>query len=583
MTELRQTDAHTRETTDTTQRIKRRGLIAGAAALVAVALTKQETRVGAFSNTGTFSSAGNGYNGSQDNFNDGIQGYTQGANWAGIFGRNNDSNGVGVFGIAANGVGVFGQSSNGAGVSGHAESAPGVYGEATAWQAIIGNSLAGAPITGVTTTGITGKSASDAGVFGVSYATAYANAVGVTGFAQNGVGVSGKSPTSAGIWGFTANTSNTAAITGVSYANTSYSMSALGNALGVLGQSGSGVGVQGVSSSGTAVYGNANTNYGVYGASNTVYGVLGTSVTSHGVVGTTGGGAGTAGVLGYVTGTSSAYAGLFYGPTRVVNVAQNAAVLMDNGVVTAIPTVNTNVHGVVSYGQSSGYGGVYGVGNVAGSVGIYGDVISGAWAGYFRGAVHVQGDYSVSGTKSALVPFPDGSHRLLYSMESPEAWFEDFGEANLVGGTATVALDADFAAVVDTSKLYVFLTPHFAAPNMLAVTARSAKGFTVTEGGAGKSSGGFTYRVVAKRKDVTAARLAKSAPMAVTPIPPLPTFAAPAKALTLLPTPPTPTIPPVPHHAEEDAPVTKPTGAVPRSVQVAATGGDTATLPMTRQ
>jgi hypothetical protein len=40
----------------------------------------------------------------------------------------------------------------------------------------------------------------------------------------------------------------------------------------------------------------------------------------------------------------------------------------------------------------------------------------------------------VSGTKSAAVPFPDGSQRALYCMESPELWFEDFGVACSIVG-----------------------------------------------------------------------------------------------------------------------------------------------------
>ena len=36
----------------------------------------------------------------------------------------------------------------------------------------------------------------------------------------------------------------------------------------------------------------------------------------------------------------------------------------------------------------------------------------------------------VGGIKSAAVPHPDGSHRQLYCMESPENWFEDFGNVS---------------------------------------------------------------------------------------------------------------------------------------------------------
>ena len=143
-------------------------------------------------------------------------------------------------------------------------------------------------------------------------------------------------------------------------------------------------------------------------------------------------------------------------------------------------------------------------------------------AGYFIGEVYVNGPFVVvGGPKSAAVPHPDGTHRLLYCMESPESWFEDFGEGTITAGKAEVKLDPDFAATVDTSKLHVFLTPHDEAYH-LAVTNRVGGGFSVSgvpsapahAAGrkAGDLNGTFTYRVVAKRKDVTAPRLAKFTP-----------------------------------------------------------------------
>jgi hypothetical protein len=87
-------------------------------------------------------------------------------------------------------------------------------------------------------------------------------------------------------------------------------------------------------------------------------------------------------------------------------------------------------------------------------------------AGFFAGDVAtapgnltVEGNLSVTGAKSALVPFPDGSRRQLYCMESPESWFEDFS----------------FGHLTKTSVKEV----------------------------------AFSYRVVARRKDIAAARLAK--------------------------------------------------------------------------
>jgi hypothetical protein len=134
----------------------------------------------------------------------------------------------------------------------------------------------------------------------------------------------------------------------------------------------------------------------------------------------------------------------------------------------------------------------------------------GGWAGEFRGNVVVAGNSTVLGTKSAAVPHPDGSHRQLYCLESPESWFEDFGEAELVEGRARVDLDADFAALVDTSAYHVFLSAY--GPQHLYVERRDEEGFDVraepTDSGETPGVEMFSYRIVAKRKDVEAPRLA---------------------------------------------------------------------------
>ncbi|MBI4012194.1 MAG: hypothetical protein HY359_07815 [Candidatus Rokubacteria bacterium] len=130
-------------------------------------------------------------------------------------------------------------------------------------------------------------------------------------------------------------------------------------------------------------------------------------------------------------------------------------------------------------------------------------------AGVFFGHVSVIGSFGVfGGPKSAAVPFRDGSHRLLYSMESPESWFEDFGTARLVRGRATVKLDRRFAAVVRRDRLHVFLTPEGECRG-LCVRRKSTVGFEVRELQQGTSSLRFTYRVVALRKDVKAPRFAR--------------------------------------------------------------------------
>jgi hypothetical protein len=184
-------------------------------------------------------------------------------------------------------------------------------------------------------------------------------------------------------------------------------------------------------------------------------------------------------------------------------------------------------HGTVGVsGASDGHASLYGFSNRQGGITVRGSIdpmvrtAPFTFAGVFDGTVVVSGSLFIGGNKSAYVKHPDGSHRVLYCVESPESWFEDFGEGMLAGGKAEVALDADFAALVDTSKMHVFLTEHDDNHN-LHVPRQTAKGFTVQASVAalaarGKQasevSGKFSYRVVAKRKDIVGERLARFEP-----------------------------------------------------------------------
>ena len=102
----------------------------------------------------------------------------------------------------------------------------------------------------------------------------------------------------------------------------------------------------------------------------------------------------------------------------------------------------------------------------------------------------------------------DGTHRLLYCVESPESQVEDFGEAERVKGMTQVRLDRDFANVADTRHYHVFLTPYGDSSGRY-VSNRSRNGFRVREQGGGTARIRFSYRVVAKRKDVITERFQK--------------------------------------------------------------------------
>ena len=126
---------------------------------------------------------------------------------------------------------------------------------------------------------------------------------------------------------------------------------------------------------------------------------------------------------------------------------------------------------------------------------------------YSAGDMAVDGDFNCNGTKSAVVSTGSGS-RALYCQESPEIWFEDFGEGKLIDGKAYVQLDPLFLETVTVDvdhqmKVFVQLNDDCNGVFVKRVTA----GFNVIELQNGKSNAGFTYRVVAKRKGFEDKRL----------------------------------------------------------------------------
>ena len=123
-------------------------------------------------------------------------------------------------------------------------------------------------------------------------------------------------------------------------------------------------------------------------------------------------------------------------------------------------------------------------------------------AGLFVGNVRVNGALTAK-VKNAVVPFPDGTQRVLHCMESPEHWFEDFGAAKLEAGRTIVKLDADFAKVVELKEYHVFVTPEDDCRG-LCVRNKTTMSFEVRELQGGTSNVAFSYRIVARRKDIKA-------------------------------------------------------------------------------
>ncbi|MFJ8536827.1 hypothetical protein [Streptomyces sp. NPDC093591] len=131
-------------------------------------------------------------------------------------------------------------------------------------------------------------------------------------------------------------------------------------------------------------------------------------------------------------------------------------------------------------------------------------------AGRFDGRVLINGNLQVTGSKSAAVQFSDGTLRLLYAIESPESWFEDFGFGRLVNGHAKIMLDEAFASITSNDPYHVFIT-EYEDSNSLYVAARTNTGFEVRSK-TSTGDGDFSYRVVAKRNDIPTSRFEDADP-----------------------------------------------------------------------
>jgi hypothetical protein len=289
-----------------------------------------------------------------------------------------------------------------------------------------------------------------------------------------------------------------------------------------------------VGSDGEAQRGPAVNEYcdfaGVFGTGIYVTGVAGTSVNNVGVYGQAGetsdsipGGL-VAGVLGAssgakftpgVFGISDASPGVlcfsFMNPGAFGQSLQDVGVLGWSGHPGPQVPKTSNIAGVV--GTSDQQHGVIGATNAnvgvigfsTNNIGVLGYTTNPqGQAGSFLGNVTVDGNFAVVGaghTKSAAVPFPDGTQRLLYCLESPEIWFEDFGTAKLKRGRAVVKLDADFGKVIKRGDYHVFFTPRGECRG-LYVRSQGGASFEVRELAGGKSSVAFSYRIVGHRKDI---------------------------------------------------------------------------------
>ncbi len=102
----------------------------------------------------------------------------------------------------------------------------------------------------------------------------------------------------------------------------------------------------------------------------------------------------------------------------------------------------------------------------------------------------------VGGSKNAVVRTPSGA-KALYTEESTEVWFTDYGFGRLANGRVRVLLDPSFAQTINPDEPYhVFLQARGRAE--LYVGESTPLGFEVVLKD-GDPNAEFSYRIVAKR------------------------------------------------------------------------------------
>jgi hypothetical protein len=277
------------------------------------------------------------------------------------------------------------------------------------------------------------------------------------------------------------------------------------SATGVVGRCDGGVGVHGVATTGWGIIGESASRAGVTGTSTAGAGISGRSIESSGVTGSSTGGNGVEGT------TTEGMAGLLGRATTrygVMGMAEAGVGVFGQSPGNAIQGRSTGGTGtsIGVSGFSPEGAGVQGDSDTG--LGVAGRSPKG-WAGYFEGNVVVRGDFYVTGIKSAAAPHPDGTTRAVFCVESPESYFEDFGETVLDGPSVSVELDPDFAALIQRARYQVFLTSY--GPEALYVRARRPDSFDIarmdrpTARKPKRVRVGF--RIVARRADVKRSRL----------------------------------------------------------------------------
>ena len=305
---------------------------------------------------------------------------------------------------------------------------------------------------------------------------------------------------------------------------------------GLIGQSKSSIGVLGNAVSGRGVAGNAIGGIGVEGDSISGIGVRGESENGTALAGISFAGIGADVTAG---GNLAAVRGLNTNPSTgagVLGLSDNSVGVQGVGKTFGVLAQANGDSGVALRASVNSGLAVYGSCGNAGGSGVYAENSGGGYglrgfstgigllaqgavrAAQFIGNVDIQGGLQLLGASiSSTAVHTDGTHRRVHSVDATEPVIEDFGRGHLVNGVANVALDTDFAAVVQSDDYDAFFTPH-GPLGVLYIAGQDARGFVVRSE-TSSATGSFSYRVVAKRRDAGGSRLqrveARAAPAEV--------------------------------------------------------------------
>lgn len=355
------------------------------------------------------------------------------------------------------------------------------------------------------------------------------NEAAINGYATNSIGTYGEATTGIGAWGIAFSTGD-----GVwADASTGHGVWASATSgIGVRSDVTTGIGVRGTASgaNATGVLGIANNGtlaFGVWGSSTAGYGLVGQSTTGIGVYGSSTSATSYGGnfINSNLSGTGAIISGQNVLGTYLT-AGSGAAVTGSTGGLFALATNTTSGWGVLSAGnnvQASTLAGGGGGSFTGRQWGVYGNAaITGAASNATDRAAFV-GNFISAGTTAATVyvgariggtvykilggggasgasvstymPTRDGQ-RILFAPESPENWFFDLGEAQLVNGKATVIIDPIFVDCISNEVPFkVFVQ---GAEDILGTIAvkrnQNNKTFELTDTG-GASNGIVQYKI----------------------------------------------------------------------------------------